>query len=830
MVGLVIVSHSAKLADGVAELARGMAPQVPLAATGGLALPGHPLGTDAVLILLAIEQVYSDDGVVVLMDLGSAVMSAELAIELLPAERRSHVFLSEAPLVEGAVAAAVQARLGSPVAQVLAEARGAGAAKTIGPQAPTAAISAPAPVAKFQLQLTVDNPFGLHLRPAARFVQTASQFGQTEIQVWNLATGQGPANAKSIVGVTTLGVRHGHAIRISASGAEPGAALSALGALAEANFGDPADARDNPTGPAAEQHPTATGEDGDIAGFQGLPASPGMAIGPAHLFRTAAPEVPTRAADDPLAEWRRLEQVVESTGRQIAATRASVARRAGEAAAAIFDAHALYLKDQALLTPARRLIFAERQNAAAAWQQAVRGVVDKYGGLEDAYQRGRANDIEDVGRQVLVNLVGEAPRAADWTMPGILVATDLAPADTAQLDAHQVLGIALAAGGPTSHSAILARTLGIPAVVGVGARLLTVAEGTLLLLDGDAGRIWPNPSPERQAGYAGRAAARRARQTQALAASGKLAVTRDGRRILVAANIGTVADARQAVEMGAEAVGLFRTEFLFLDRRSAPDEEEQFAAYLAVAGTLGQRPLVIRTLDVGGDKPLPYVEMEPEANPFLGRRAIRLCLARPEFFKVQLRAIVRAAAEHPVRVMFPMIAVLSEFRAAKALLLEARAEVEKRGQPVPERIETGIMVEIPAAALRAEQFAREVDFFSIGTNDLTQYTLAAERGNRQVAGLADAMQPAVLQLIGQTVAAAHAHGKGVSVCGELAGDADAVPMLVGLGVDELSMNAPAIPRAKEMVRALDYTAARIQAEAALGLETPEAVRAAFKLL
>jgi multiphosphoryl transfer protein len=435
--------------------------------------------------------------------------------------------------------------------------------------------------------------------------------------------------------------------------------------------------------------------------------------------------------------------------------------------------------------------------------------------------------VEDVGRQVLLNLLGAGPRAAAWDEPGILVAADLGPADTAQLDAQQVLGIAVAAGGPASHSAILARTLGIPAVVAAGEGLLRLAEGTPLLLDGDAGRIWPNPSPELKAEYARRAEARRVSQTRALAASGELAVTRDGHRVAVAANIGTPADARKALEMGAEAVGLFRTEFLFIDRRSAPNEEEQYAAYAAAADILGQRPLVIRTLDVGGDKPLPYVEMEPEANPFLGWRAIRLCLARPEFFKVQLRAIVRAAVDHPVRVMFPMIAVLAEFRAAKALLSESRSEVAQRGQRVPERIETGIMVEIPSAALRAEQLAREVDFFSVGTNDLTQYTLAAERGNRQVAALADGMQPAVLQLIGQTVTAAHVHGKWVGVCGELAGEADAVPMLVGLGVDELSMNAPAIPRVKEIVRALDYGAAQAQAQAALALEDPEAVRAVF---
>ncbi|MGH2524175.1 MAG: phosphoenolpyruvate--protein phosphotransferase, partial [Anaerolineales bacterium] len=295
--------------------------------------------------------------------------------------------------------------------------------------------------------------------------------------------------------------------------------------------------------------------------------------------------------------------------------------------------------------------------------------------------------------------------------------------------------------------------------------------------------------------------------------------------------IGSVADARAAVGVGAEGVGLFRTEFLFLDRQAAPDEEEQFAAYRRVAAALGrERPLIIRTLDVGGDKPLPYIDMGAEANPFLGWRAIRLCLARPDFFKVQLRAIVRAAGEFPnIKIMFPMIATPDEFRAARSLLAEARAEVSARGLPAPDKIETGIMVEIPAAALRAAHFAGEVDFFSIGTNDLTQYTLAAERGNAKVAALADAFHPAVLALIQQVAEAAHAQGKWVGVCGELAGDPLAVPLLVGLGVDELSMNPPAIPRAKQIVRALDYATAQTQAQAALALETPQAVRAAMQV-
>jgi phosphocarrier protein FPr len=678
--------------------------------------------------------------------------------------------------------------------------------------------------AEQQLQITVHNRLGLHARPAARFVQAASHFPQAEIRVWNATTGHGPVSAKSINSVATLGARQGHAIRVTASGAEAGAALAALQALAEANFGD------LPDGPASESTQPAAARppaDRDGSYWQGLPASPGIAIAPARLFRQPEPAVPTSSISDPQAEWETLKSALQATQSQILGTRVSVARRAGEQAAEIFDVHALFLSDEALLASARQRIFESKQNAALAWQQAVRDVAATYAALEDPYQRSRAADVEDVGKQVLFHLLGQPARSADWSQPGILVAADLAPADAAQLDARRVVGIATAQGGPTSHSAILARTLGIPAVVGLGEAVLPVADGTTVLLDGEAGRLWIDPGPELLAEYAQKAETARAAQVRARAASGALALTADGHRVEVAANIGTPADAVKAVALGAEAVGLFRTEFLFLDRNTPPDEEEQYSAYLAAAEALGQRPLVIRTLDVGGDKPLPYVAMAPEANPFLGWRAIRLCLARPDFFKVQLRAIVRAAAAHPVRVMFPMIAVLAEFRAARALLLEARAEVAARGQPAPEHIETGIMVEIPAAALRAEPFAREVDFFSVGTNDLTQYTLAAERGNPQVAGLADAMQPAVLELIAQTVRAAHAHGKWVGVCGELAGDPTAVPALVGLGVDELSMNAPAIPRAKEIVRSLNYASLGPKAEAALALETPEAIRAAL---
>ncbi|HWQ08682.1 MAG TPA: phosphoenolpyruvate--protein phosphotransferase, partial [Holophaga sp.] len=410
--------------------------------------------------------------------------------------------------------------------------------------------------------------------------------------------------------------------------------------------------------------------------------------------------------------------------------------------------------------------------------------------------------------------------------PGILVASDLTPADTARLDPARVMGICTAFGGPTSHSAILARTFGIPALVGMGEHVLDLPEGSPLLVDARNGWALPDPDPETRTRFDAELAAWKRASEEALLESAAPAVTTDGRRVEIGANVGSLAEAKAAVAAGAEGIGLLRTEFLYLDRQAAPDEEEQFSAYREIAEAMGGRPVIIRTLDIGGDKPLPYIDLGREANPFLGWRAVRMCLAQPEFFKVQLRAIQRVAALHPVRVMFPMIATLEEIRAAKALLAEAREEVARRGQAVPERIETGIMVEIPAAAIRADQLAPEVDFFSIGTNDLTQYTLAAERGNAKVAALTDAFHPAVLELIRKVADAAHAHGKWAGICGELGGEPLAVPILLGLGLDELSMAAPAIPKAKRILRGLSYGRAREFAEETLRMAMPGEVRKA----
>ena len=431
------------------------------------------------------------------------------------------------------------------------------------------------------------------------------------------------------------------------------------------------------------------------------------------------------------------------------------------------------LDDAAVTEPAYRGIDAG-DSAGRAWQAASATAAAAFRGLDDPYLRERAVDVEDVARRVLGRLAGQeaTPGLAE---PGIVVADELTPGEAAGLDPEHAWGIVTARGGATGHAAILARALGIPAVVGAGPGLLAIPDGTPLAVDGAAGTIDVEPDPEAVAAHEARRAAAEAERAAALARAAEPGALADGRRIEVFANIGNAEEARRAVAAGAEGVGLLRTEFLFLDRDAPPDEDEQVAVLRDIAAALDGRPLVVRTLDAGADKPLPFLRQEPEDNPFLGVRGIRLSLARPDLFRTQLRAIVRVAAEHPLAVMFPMVATRAELRAARALLDEVREELGGGT-----RLEVGVMVEVPALALEAAAFAPDVDFFSVGTNDLAQYTMAAERGNAALAGLlGDAARAPVLALIAAVVAAADAHGRWVGVCGELAGDPDAAVQLAG---------------------------------------------------
>jgi phosphocarrier protein FPr len=452
------------------------------------------------------------------------------------------------------------------------------------------------------------------------------------------------------------------------------------------------------------------------------------------------------------------------------------------------------------------------QKAAAAWE-----------GLEDPYQRARAADLRGVGDQVLRHLL-ELPADLAPSAAGIVVAPDLTPAQTVGLDRSLVCGVACAFGGPTSHSVILARSLGIPAVVACGRDLLGVTSGTQLVLDGEAGTVTVAPAAATVRAAGARQARRAREEAEARRRAHLPAVTRDGLPVHVVANVAAPADMSAALSAGADGVGLLRTEFMFLATERLPDEDEQEAAYRTMAESLGDRPLVVRTLDVGADKQLPYLPSAREDNPFLGLRGIRLGLRHPELLMGQLRAVLRVSVDHPVRLLLPMVATVDEVRRTRNLLEEARKSLVEAGVAVPERIAVGIMVEVPAAALLTAAFVPQVDFFSLGTNDLAQYVLAADRGNADVAGLADALHPAVLWLIDHVVRTAGEGGRPVAVCGEAAGDPLAIPLLLGLGVTELSMAPSRIALAKQAVRGTNAKRARRLAVKALAAGSAAEVR------
>ncbi len=808
MVGLVLVSHSHAAAEGTAALARQMAgDDVAIATAGGLEGPDHAIGTDAMRVLAAIEQVWSDDGVLVLMDLGSAVLSAEMALDFLDPERSAKVHLSGAPFIEGAVAAAVAARLGGSLEHVDAEARGGLAGKTahLGdetrPSGDDTAAEAPG-AAAIHRSFVVDLPHGLHARPAARLVQTAAAF-DARVTVTNASTGRGPVDARSLNAVATLGVTRGQSIDVAADGPQAALALDAIDALAARRF----DEVDEPPAPASVAAAPGSLEPGTL---HGIAASPGRAAGPVHrLVVPPIPPVPPVSDAEPASEAAALDEALAAVGAELRRRRDRTAARAGDAQAAIFDAHLLFLDDEALLGPTRVAIESGR-GAAAGWSGAIEEVAASWESLDDPYLRARATDLRSVGREVLARLLGVPLPRTSLAAPGILVADDLEPADAAALDPATCMGIATARGGPTAHAAVLARALAIPAVVGLGETITELPEGATVILDGDRGIVRTSPTPEELAAVEAARAAASARREVARARAAGPATTRDGETIHVVANVGSPADVPAAVEAGADGVGLFRTEFLFLDRDELPGEDDQEAVYREVAESFAGRPIVIRTLDVGGDKPLPALPQPHEENPFLGVRGLRLGLAHPEVLDAQLRAIVRAAADHPIRIMVPMVTTLEEVRLARAALARA---LEATGVEV--RPAFGVMIEVPAAALAARTLAREVDFFSIGTNDLAQYTLAADRGNDRLASIADPLHPAVLRLIATTAEAGRAAGIETAVCGEMGGDPMLTPLLLGLGVRELSMSAPTIPLVKEAVRDVDLDGARALAGRAL---------------
>jgi phosphoenolpyruvate-protein phosphotransferase (PTS system enzyme I) len=562
--------------------------------------------------------------------------------------------------------------------------------------------------------------------------------------------------------------------------------------------------------------------------FKGIAASPGIAIGKAFALRPAEPvQALDQAPGDVAVELARFEAALAASEKELTALRERVARRVGEAEAAVFDAHLMMLQDPSL-TEAVRSDVEGGSSALAALEQVVAGFKAVFEGMDDPYMRERAADIGDVGQRLARHITGAAVRdLSALTEPSVIIAHDLTPSETAQLDSATALGFATESGGRTSHSAIMARSLGLPATVGIPGLLGQVQNGDMVIVDGDTGLVLVNPDEATLTDYRTRAERLAAEREEMTALKELPAVTADGHRVELAANVGTPRDVAPALANGAEAVGLYRTEFLFMDREQLPTEDEQYEAYKAVVEGMGGRPVIIRTLDIGGDKQIPYLEMPTEMNPFLGWRALRMCLDRPDLFKTQLRALWRAGVHGPTKVMFPMVSNLDEVRRAKALLEEARAELVAAGVAVAEKLSVGIMIEIPAAALVADQMAREVDFFSIGSNDLIQYTMAVDRMNERIAGLYDPFHPGVLRLISMVIEAAHRHGKWAGMCGEMAGDPTAIPVLLGLGLDEFSMSAGSIPRAKRLIRSLNREECAAKAQQALVAPTSVEAKALF---
>ncbi|WP_116810780.1 phosphoenolpyruvate--protein phosphotransferase [Steroidobacter cummioxidans] len=658
------------------------------------------------------------------------------------------------------------------------------------------------------LSFVVPLEHGIHARPAALI----ANFAKTQPQEIAISAHGRSANARSAVSLMVLGVKHGDEITLTARGA--GAAV--LDQLKQLVLGiKEAPHAAAPIKTTAEEPPAVVSTPASSNKLRGVIASRGLAVGRAVTLRAA--EIAVVEAGKGIAhESAEFERARD----EVRARLTQLAQHSQGPAKDVITAHLEFIDDWELVASARRTI-SRAKSAAFAWRRAVRDSADTLRALGEPRMSERVDDLIDLESQVLLALSGEAP-ATIPQLPdrAILVAEDLKPSQLVSLDATRLAGICLAGGGPTSHVAILAAAMGVPALVALGQSVLSVADDAWLVLDAEQGTLTISPDQVALAAAEQTLTQRKQRQQSERAAAHVDCRTADGERIEVFANLGSIAEAQVAVAHGAEGCGLLRTEFLFLERDAPPSEDEQLQQYQGIAHALEKRPLVIRTLDIGGDKPIPYLPLPPEENPALGLRGVRTSLWRPDLLRVQLRAILRVQPVEQCRVLLPMITDPAEIRAVRRMLDEVRRELG-----IASAVQVGAMIETPASAVIAARIAREVDFLSIGTNDLTQYTLAMDRGHAELAHRIDGLHPAVLNLIAMTVDAANEHDKLVAVCGGLASEPAAVPILIGLGVRELSVVPTLVPQLKSLIRTVTVDACRSLAQRALGMDTAEAVRA-----
>ena len=670
-----------------------------------------------------------------------------------------------------------------------------------------------------QLEITIHNETGLHARPAKTLVNLVKKF-KSDIVIWN---GEKKANAKSLISVLTLGASKGSQLKFEVNGEDEETAVVEIEAAILSGLGEGEAVHSSQTTPSAQKTESTSTEQKPQKEnmLRGVGAAPGIAIGPVFHFKRQEISL-DEVSSGLVLDWERLQDALARAREQLENLNQQMIEKGLQAEAAIFDAH-LGLLDDPELTDAVQTRIQKGQDALKAWKETIEDNAMVVATLNDPILSARADDLRDVGRRVLKLMVG-----ADDKMdvlpdkPVIVVADELSPSDTVSFNKELVLGFCIVNGGPTSHTAILARALGLPAIVSVNESVLKLENDSYIIVDGSDGSLTFNPSPEELQAAEQQRNQWIEKRRVALEQANVPAITADGHEVEVVGNAGSLTDAEKALKMGAAGIGLLRTEFLFLERTTAPTESEQFDVYRPMAETMGKLPVIVRTLDVGGDKPLPYIEMMREENPFLGERGIRLCLNRPELFRQQLRAILRASAHGNLLIMFPMVGDIEEYRQARKMLDELQTELN-----IP-RVSAGIMIEVPSAALMADVLAKEVDFFSIGTNDLTQYTLAMDRMHPALASKQDGLHPAVLRLIAKTIEGAHKHGKWAGICGELGSDPYAVPILIGLGIDELSVNVPSVPLVKAQIRGLNVSELRNLAQQALECSTALEVRELVK--
>ena len=557
--------------------------------------------------------------------------------------------------------------------------------------------------------------------------------------------------------------------------------------------------------------------------IKGIGASAGIAVAKAFVMETPSFDIPSHKVEDVAAEKARFQDAIAQSKKELEAIREHTLRELGPDKAEIFSAHLLIVEDPEIVSQVNDKIESENMNAAKALDEVAQTMIMIFESMDNEYMRERAADVRDVTKRVMAHILGVTfVTPASISEEVIIIAEDLTPSDTAQLNRKYVKGFATNIGGRTSHSAIMSRSLEIPAVVGTKVALEKIKNGDLVIIDGTEGDVFVNPSEDLVKEYEGKRAEFEAYKEELKQLVNEESITADGHKVKLAANIGTPNDLEGVLKNGSDAIGLYRTEFLYMDSETFPTEEEQYTAYKTVLEGMEGKQVVIRTLDIGGDKELSYLDLPKEMNPFLGYRAIRLCLEETDLFRTQLRALLRASAHGNLAIMFPMIATLEEFRAAKALLLEEEAKLKEEGIEVGQ-YETGMMVEIPSTAVMAKQFAKEVDFFSVGTNDLIQYTMAADRMNEKVSYLYQPFNPAILNLLHNVITEAHEAGKWVGMCGEMAGEELAIPILLGLGLDEFSMSASSILRARSLVKRLTKSETEAIVNEVLNMDTAEEV-------